>query len=117
MARRTGAAACSLQQQPNLPRLRQSRGITLDQIADATKISKRFLLAIEAGEFDKLPGGIFNTSYIRQYAKAIDYDEQDLLTLYYAATGTGPASAMDPDSPPRKPAAKGFRLPLPLARL
>ena len=62
--------------------IRQNRGISLEQIAKATKISVRSLEAIERGDFRKLPGGIYNTSYIRQYARAIDYDESVLLEYY-----------------------------------
>ena len=65
-----------------LATIRRNRGITLEQIADATKISVRSLAAIERGEFTKLPGGIYNTSYIRQYARAIDYDESAILAVY-----------------------------------
>jgi len=49
-----------------LATIRQNRGISLAQIAELTKISVRSLEAIERGEFSKLPGGIYNTSYIRQ---------------------------------------------------
>jgi len=66
-----------------LATIRRNRGITLEQIADSTKISVRLLDAIERGEFRKLPGGIYNTSYIRQYAKAIDYDEAAILSVYH----------------------------------
>ncbi|HEV3199018.1 MAG TPA: helix-turn-helix transcriptional regulator [Bryobacteraceae bacterium] len=66
-----------------LATIRRNRGISLDQIADSTKISVRLLEAIELGEFHKLPGGIYNTSYIRQYARAIDYDEAAILTVYH----------------------------------
>src|SRR5690348_15453456 len=58
-----------------LSTIRRNRGISLEQIAASTKISIRSLEAIEHGEFGKLPGGIYNTSYIKQYARAIDYDE------------------------------------------
>lgn len=68
-----------------LTNIRRNRGITLEQIAAATKISVRSLEAIEHGEFGKLPGGIYNTSYIRQYARAIDYDESALLAYYTSA--------------------------------
>ena len=71
-----------------LTNIRKNRGITLEQIAASTKISKRSLEAIERGDFRKLPGGIYNTSYIRQYARAIDYDESTLLA-YYASTMAG----------------------------
>ncbi len=63
--------------------IRRNRGITLQQIAETTKISLRSLEAIERGDFRKLPGGIYNTSYIRQYARAIDYDESAILDVYH----------------------------------
>lgn len=69
-----------------LSTIRQNRGISLKQIAETTKISIRSLDAIERGDFRKLPGGIYNTSYIRQYARAIDYDEAALLDFYYRQT-------------------------------
>jgi cytoskeletal protein RodZ len=73
-----------------LATIRRNRGITLAQIAESTKISLRSLEAIERGEFNKLPGGIYNTSYIRQYAQAIDYDESAILSYYHQATrGSG----------------------------
>ena len=78
-----------------LATIRENRGISLAQIAESTKISVRSLEAIERGEFNKLPGGIYNTSYIRQYARAIDYDESALLSYYHQATGTTPQSEVN----------------------
>ena len=71
-----------------LSTIRRNRGISLEQIAQSTKISVRSLEAIERGDFHKLPGGIYNTSYIRQYAKAIDYDEGAILALYHQSMGS-----------------------------
>jgi cytoskeletal protein RodZ len=68
-----------------LATIRKNRGITLEQIASDTKIGVRTLEAIERGEFRKLPGGIYDTSYIRQYARAIDYDESAILAEYRRA--------------------------------
>jgi cytoskeletal protein RodZ len=67
-----------------LATVRRNRGISLEEIAESTKISMRSLRAIECGEFKKLPGGIYNTSYIRQYAHAIDFDESALLAYYHS---------------------------------
>ena len=72
--------------------MRQNRGISLEQISEATKISIRSLKAIECGEFKKLPGGIYNTSYIRQYAHAIDFDESELLAYYHSQMGLAPST-------------------------
>jgi cytoskeletal protein RodZ len=66
----------------DLPRFRIRAGVSLEQIAQSTKIGSRFLEAIEGERFEQLPGGIFSTSYLRQYAEAIGYDE-DALVAYY----------------------------------
>jgi cytoskeletal protein RodZ len=78
-----------------LATIRRNRGISLEQIAASTKISVRSLEAIERGEFRKLPGGIYNTSYIRQYARAIDYDESAILAVYHRQMNTAPAASPD----------------------
>src|SRR5258707_6912228 len=80
-----------------LPTIRLNRGISLEQISQSTKISVRCLEAIEQGDFGKLPGGIYSTSYIKQYARAIDYDESALLAVYQKAVSaagaqTGPSN-------------------------
>ena len=61
---------------------RQKKGISLAAIAASTKLSVRQLEAIESGDFSRLPGGVYNTSYIKQYARAIEFDEADLLAFY-----------------------------------
>ncbi len=76
-----------------LAAIRRNRGISLRQIAESTKIGIRALEAIEQGEFRKLPGGIYTTSYIRQYARAIDYDEAVILAVYHREMASLPANA------------------------
>ena len=70
-----------------LRRERELRGISLDQIATATKISTRMLKALEDEKFDLLPGGIFNKGFIRSYAKFLGIDEEQAVADYVAATG------------------------------
>ena len=72
----------SVPPQLNLAKIRERRGISLQQISDATKISVRFLQAIESEEFEQLPGGIFSTSYIRQYAQHVGMEESAVLAVY-----------------------------------
>jgi cytoskeletal protein RodZ len=76
-----------------LAEIRRNRGVSLEQIAQSTKIGVRSLEAIERGDFGKLPGGIYNTNYIRQYARAIDYDEAALLAYYHRQTSPGANAA------------------------
>jgi cytoskeletal protein RodZ len=81
-----------------LTTIRENRGISLEQISSSTKIGVRALEAIERGDFGKLPGGIYSTSYIRQYARAIDYDEGAILALYDQAMARNGANASRSDN-------------------
>ena len=69
-------------------------GLSLAAIAEATKISTRYLEAIERGKFSTLPGGVYGVNYIRQYARAIHYREDDLVEYYRRIViGTPPSEA------------------------
>lgn len=80
-----------IQNSIDLPMIRQRIGVPLAQISQVTRISVHYLQAIEEEDFEKLPGGIYDTSYIRQYAKAIGYDEHELLAHYHALMKLEPA--------------------------
>lgn len=58
------------------------RGVSLQEISDTTKVSVRFLEALEAEQFGKLPGGIFIRSFIRAYANYLGLDEEQVLAEY-----------------------------------
>jgi cytoskeleton protein RodZ len=62
--------------------IRKTSGISLEDIARDTKLKVTTLKAIEEANFEVLPGGIYNISYIRQYARAIGADESSLVSLY-----------------------------------
>ena len=68
-----------------LESMRTAKGISLEQISNDTKLKLRTLRAIETGDFDALPGGVYNVSYIRQFARAIGADESGFVELYRAA--------------------------------
>src|SRR5688500_15999197 len=58
------------------------RGISLRDIAEQTRISRRYLEAIESDDYKRLPGGIFNRSFIKSYARYIGYDEKEAIEAY-----------------------------------
>jgi len=66
----------------NLKREREMRGVTLEEISNATKIGVRALQALEAEEFSKLPGGIFTRSFLRSYARYLGLDEDSVMAEY-----------------------------------
>jgi cytoskeletal protein RodZ len=73
----------------NLRREREMRSVTLEEISDATKISLRVLEALEKENFSKLPGGVFNRSFVRSYARYLGLDEEKILAEYQAVCPKG----------------------------
>jgi transcriptional regulator with XRE-family HTH domain len=61
---------------------REARGIGLREICDQTRISIHYLEAIEANDYKRLPGGVFNRSFIKAYAKSVGYDEREAIEGY-----------------------------------
>lgn len=61
---------------------REARGISLKEISEQTRISTQYLEAIEKDEYKKLPGGIFNRSFIKAYARSVGFDEAEALEAY-----------------------------------
>ncbi len=62
-----------------LRRERERQGVSLDEIAHRTRIQPRFLEAIEAEDFDSLPGLIFARSFVRQYAGALQLEVERMV--------------------------------------
>jgi cytoskeleton protein RodZ len=70
-----------------LRREREMRGVSLDEIAQRTKIGTRLLKALEEEQFDLLPGGIFNKGFVRAYANYLGMDEEQAIAEYMQAAG------------------------------
>lgn len=87
----------------HLRRERELRGISLRELADATKISVRFLQAIEQDRMDVLPGGLFRRAFVRQYAKHVGLDPERVVAEFVYAHGD--------ETPPGPPAAPSRRQP------
>jgi cytoskeletal protein RodZ len=94
----------------NLRRERELRGVSLREIADGTKISVRFLQALEEDRIDVLPGGLFPRAFVKQYALFLGLDVDKAVADFVAVHGEAP--------PERKPATvPARRRPLPLGRV
>lgn len=65
-----------------MARAREKSGRTLEEITAATKIRKDYLAAIEAGEFGRLPGGLFPRAFLRAYARQVGLDAEKVVAEY-----------------------------------
>ncbi|WP_223066834.1 RodZ domain-containing protein [Paenibacillus caui] len=59
---------------------RIARGLTLEDVQEMTKIRKRYLEAIEAGDYKVLPGSFYVRAFIKTYAEAVGVSSDELLT-------------------------------------
>jgi cytoskeleton protein RodZ len=85
---------------------RENKGLSLEDVQDATRISSRFLAALESGQYDKLPTPVHVRGFLRNYARYLGLDPQPLIDRYLAGQGksftvAGAAAERDisPDNP------------------
>ena len=101
-----------------LRREREIRGISLKEIADATKISKRFLEAIERNDHKTLPAPVFTRGFVREYARYLGLSTDDIVNRYNAAAASDDRiekpqldrvnAVPPPDTPHPPPKKKGI---------
>nr|WP_279342558.1 helix-turn-helix domain-containing protein [Geotalea sp. SG265] len=61
---------------------REARGFQLDDVAATTRISKNYLVAIEAGDFEKLPNPAYVKGFLRLYAGFVGLSGDDVIAMY-----------------------------------
>ena len=83
-----------------LRRARERRGISLAEIAAATKVSRSLFEALERGDCSRWPGGIYSRAYVRDYAKAIGLPPEEVLARFAACFEDKPSAAADPGRSP-----------------
>lgn len=82
----------------HLKREREMRGVSLNEISAATRISTKFLEAIENDRWNELPGGAFNRGFIRSIARYLGLDEDSVVAEYSLDT-SGTANVRDAAQP------------------
>jgi cytoskeleton protein RodZ len=97
----------------SLKQARESKGISLEQIAAETRISTRFLRAIENEEFKLLPGGIFNKGFVRAFAEKVGLNPDEAVADYERLIGSHhpvEAAATPPQTPTPAPPPQTTRI-------
>jgi cytoskeletal protein RodZ len=69
-----------------LKEAREAKGISLDELQESTKIQKRYLVSIEEGNFNVLPGDFYVRAFIKQYADAVGLDSKELIEQHFSTT-------------------------------
>ena len=84
-----------------LKEARKEKGITLEQLEETTKIRRRYLEAIEEGDYHVLPGNFYVRAFIKSYAEAVGLDPNEVLRMYRNVI---PATDLEPEIQPiRRP--------------
>lgn len=76
---------------------RENKGLTCDDVARATRIPLRMIVAIEKEDWGKLPGGIFTRGYVRAYAREVGLEGEALVAQYEAEHAPPPPPVAEPD--------------------
>ncbi len=82
-----------------LRRQREVREIDLREIADSSKVSMSYLQAFEEDRFDVLPSPVFAKGFLRQYARYVGLDPEEVVNFYLAARH--PEGEAEPNLQPR----------------
>lgn len=65
-----------------LKQAREAKSVSIRAVANTTRISERYLEALERSDLEALPGGVFDKGYIKAYAQFLDIDAKPLLESY-----------------------------------
>ncbi len=87
-----------------LKREREMREVSLQEVCAATRISTRFLQAMENEDWEKLPGGVFNRGFVRSVSRYLGLDEEAMLAEYdiaFSERAGAPAPVLPPQPIPR----------------
>ena len=66
---------------------RQNRGVSIDELSAATRITRRFIVALEGDDYDAFPAPLFITGTIRTYAGHLGLNADELIMEYESQTG------------------------------
>lgn len=67
--------------------VRETKGLTVDEVASKTRIRTDFVKALEEGNFAKLPDQVFARGFVRSYARSLGLDEEDAIHRFVQSAG------------------------------
>jgi transcriptional regulator with XRE-family HTH domain len=91
-------------------RQRERRGVSLEAIAEATKVPASLFAGLERGDCSRWPGGLYSRAYLRAYAEAIGLDPAEALEDFGTAFADTVLPSAQGRPPARRAAAPALRL-------
>lgn len=67
--------------------VRETKGLTVEDVASKTRIRTDFVKALEEGNFAKLPDQVFARGFVRSYARSLGLDEEDAIHRFIQSAG------------------------------
>ncbi|MBS9361470.1 helix-turn-helix domain-containing protein [Listeria welshimeri] len=84
-----------------LKQARREKGLSLDDLQQITKIQKRYLVAIEEGNYAVMPGKFYARAFIKQYAEAVGLDSATLFDEFESEVPDTPQQEVVNNEPTR----------------
>lgn len=86
-----------------LQEARAVRGIALEEAENATRISRRYLEALENEDFSVFPAPVYARGFLRSYSQYLGLNPVDVLALYPAPTANEPGTRGRTAATPQQP--------------
>src|SRR3989304_2180233 len=86
-----------------LIRAREARGLTLEDAERDTRISRRYLQALESEQFEVIPAPVYARGFLRSYSQYLGLDPQETLAMFPREDDPEYQRAADATAAPPRP--------------
>jgi len=87
---------------------REAKGMSLEEVARATRVPMSSVERLESDQFDELPGEVFVRGFMKSYARAVGIDTDDVLARYTASRRVAWVTPLPISSPTRPARTKRY---------
>lgn len=88
---------------------RELRGLSREDVSQATKIPPSLLMALETGQAERLPERVFVVNFLKAYARVVGLEQDEVLLRYEEVMGA-PVEAPEPEAPAAAKQGRAQRL-------
>jgi cytoskeletal protein RodZ len=87
---------------------REAKGMSIEEVARATRVPMSSVERLESDQFDELPGEVFVRGFMKSYARAVALDSDDVLARYTASRRVAWVTPLPISSPTRPARTKRY---------